>query len=270
MDMRATAPTTESSNRAALSRRPAAGAHAHTVTLLHTSDVHVGDDRPAPRDGDWPEAGVASLARMTALARAQQVDAILIAGDLFDHNRVPEERVSVVAGIFEEARIPVVILPGNHDPYMTGGVYARCGALFPKNVHVLSSNDGDLIVLPEQGIQVWGRAHVDYDDWSPINGNPAWREHAERPLWRVALAHGLFVRSEYEARLSYRIHAQELADLQAHYVALGHLEMHEAVGEDEAVAYYGGALDRSGGATIVKLAPEGVRVDHRPFPAGVL
>jgi DNA repair exonuclease SbcCD nuclease subunit len=245
--------------------RPLREAHPHRVRLLHTSDVHVGDERRSADDGEWPETGIASLARMTKLAREQSVDAIVIAGDLFDHNRVPEARVALVAKIFEAARVPVVILPGNHDPYMAGGVYARCGALLPANVHVISKGGGELIALEQPGIQVWGCAHVDYDDWAPTAGAPGWRDDPVRPLWRIALAHGLYVRSEYEARLSYRIHSHELANLQAHYVALGHLEMHEAVGEDEAVAYYGGALDRSGGATIVTLAPEGVAVAHTPF-----
>jgi DNA repair exonuclease SbcCD nuclease subunit len=260
MDM----PTVSSLFSASL--RPPLAAHAHSVRLLHTSDVHVGDERRSAGDGEWPETGIASLARMTKLAREHGVDAILIAGDLFDHNRVPEARVALVARIFEAARIPVVILPGNHDPHMPGGVYMRCSASFPSNVHVISRGEGELIALAEPGIQVWGCAHTSYDDWAPTAEAPAWHQAAARPLWRIALAHGLYVRSEYEARLSYRIHSHELANLQAHYVALGHLEMHESVGEDEAVAYYAGALDRSGGATIVTLAPEGVEVAHMRFP----
>lgn len=262
MDMRATASIVGETGRA--SPRPAAQVHAHTVRLLHTSDVHVGDDRPGW--GPWPEAGVASLARMAELAAEQSADAILIVGDLFDHNRVPEARVELVAKIFESARVPVVILPGNHDPYREGGVYMRCASLFPPNVRVISRHDGELVTLEEPGIQVWGRAHVDYDDWAPLQGNPAWQDEGDRPLWRVALAHGLYVRSEYESRLSYRIHDHELHALQAHYVALGHLELHEPVGRDGVLAYYGGALDRCGGATIIELSPEGVDIAHAPFP----
>ena len=261
MDMRASADITILERPTA---RPAAEAHAHTVRLLHTSDVHVGDDRPG--DGAWPEAGVASLARMVELAGEQSADAIVIVGDLFDHNRVPEARVTLVAELFESARVPVVILPGNHDPYRAGGVYMRCAAMFPSNVHVISRHEGELITLPEPGIQVWGRAHVDYDDWSPLQGAPAWKDDEGRPLWRVALAHGLYVRSDYELRLSYRIHDHEIEALQAHYVALGHLELHEPVGKSGTVAYYGGALDRCGGATIIELAPEGIDVAHARFP----
>ena len=46
---------------------------------------------------------------------AAEVDMLLIAGDLFDHNRVPDETIAFVQEQLRRLQRPVVILPGNHD-----------------------------------------------------------------------------------------------------------------------------------------------------------
>ena len=145
---------------------------------------------------------------------------------------------------------------------MAEGIYQRFADLFPSNVHIIGEEAGELITLPEAGLQVWGQAHTDYYDFNPVETRPAWQRDDERPLWRVALAHGYFVKSDYETKMSYQIHAHDLEGLDAHYVGLGHLELYERVGPESTLAYYSGAPDRSGGATIVRLAPDGIDVKH--------
>ena len=44
-----------------------------------------------------------------------RVDLLLIAGDLFDHNRVSDETVEFARRELDRLRSAVVILPGNHD-----------------------------------------------------------------------------------------------------------------------------------------------------------
>lgn len=235
--------------------------HPRGVRLLHTSDVHLGSDRDGGHRGGSPQAAsVAGLQNLIALSRRHAADLLLIAGDFFDHNRIDFELTNAVAALFEDAAIPIVILPGNHDPYMANSVYAR--HRFPENVRILRDRAGELIVLPELGVQVWGQAHTDYFDFAPLGVSPAWLDQSDKPLWRIAVAHGLYVRSDYETRLSYRIHDHELEALQAHYVGLGHLERHEQIGR---CAYYAGAPGLSNGATVVDLTPNGVVVRHAKF-----
>lgn len=221
------------------------------LRLLHTSDVHIGNGIRCRDDGPWPEQAVAEFARVLRLIDAHAADAVLISGDLFDHNRIAAELAALVAGLLERARVPVVILPGNHDPHTADSVYVR--HRFPDNVRILRDASGEVVVLEELGLQVWGRAHTDYFDFAPAGVAPRWDENPRRNPWRVALAHGLYVRSDYETRLSYRITDAELDALRAHYVGLGHLEHHEPVGPAGANAYYAGAPERSGGATLVDL-----------------
>ncbi len=240
--------------------------HDHTVTLLHTSDVHIGTGHTTDHDDEWPERPIADLSRMSQIGRDNDADAMVIVGDFFDNNRVREPLIEATCEALARAAMPVVILPGNHDPFMTDGIYVKYAHHFPPNVHVIGREEGELIILQEAGLQVWGQAHTDYYDFNPVAMRPQWQSQrqvdGERPLWRVALAHGYYVKSEYETKMSYQIHPDDLEALRAHYVGLGHLELHERVGPDGVLAYYSGAPDRSGGATIVRLAPDGIDVRH--------
>lgn len=242
--------------------RLAPHAHARAVTLVHTSDVHIGTGHKTEHDDEWPERALADLARTAQLGRDHGAQLLCIVGDFFDNNRVRESLVAATAEALARAALPTVILPGNHDPYMPESVYVRFRDLFPPNVHILQREDGELLPLPEVGVQVWGQAHTDYYDFNPVEHAPPWVTDGPEPLWRIALAHGYYVKSEYETRMSYQIHPHDLVALDAHYVGLGHLELHEPVGPPGVTAYYAGAPDRSGGATIVDLTPGGISVRH--------
>lgn len=98
------------------------------LRLLHTADVHLG-----ARHEDLGEAAQALRERQHAalratvdLALAEHVDAVLIAGDLFDANtasRKTVERVSSELGRLAAGRIRIVLIPGDHDAYSRSSVY---------------------------------------------------------------------------------------------------------------------------------------------------
>ncbi len=258
--------------------RPDHAEHPHTARLLHTSDVHVGNDSRAGEAAEWPEMSLVYLSDVVKLLREQSGDCLLITGDFFDHNRVREELCVLAGEILGRAGAPVVILPGNHDPYMANSPYVKFRSAFPDNVHIISKEEGELIVLGDAGVQVWGQAHSRYDDFAPVGMAPAWVDdvHAApgskrgRRLWRVSVAHGHYVQSDFEKRYSYLVHDHELEALQAHYVGLGHLEVHTQVGPPSAAAWYAGSPDISGGATMIDLTPQGLEVRHVNFGSGTI
>lgn len=85
------------------------------MRFLHTSDWHVGKPlRNVRRDDEYE----AALAEVLDIARREQVDCVLVAGDLFDSVAPPPEAERIVFEFFREligARIPAVIIAGNHD-----------------------------------------------------------------------------------------------------------------------------------------------------------
>jgi DNA repair exonuclease SbcCD nuclease subunit len=224
------------------------------LRLIHTSDLHVGATYRS--GGPPPDAALASLVAVTERVGA---DAVLIAGDFFDHGRVAEAVVSRAAALLDRTAAPVVVLPGNHDPYIAESPWVKFAHHFGPRMHVLAGADGERISFEDLGLQIWGRAHTNFEDVAPVALPARWIEDGGR-TWRVALAHGHYVESDYESRFSYRIHREELTALDAHYVALGHLEMHARVGGERVNAYYSSAPIRSGAFTQVDLTPEGVEV----------
>ena len=232
------------------------------LRMLHTSDVHLGAYTSEPlRENGALEPALRAFQHVLALGAEAEADLVVIAGDFFDHVRVKRPYVEATGALLEAAARPVVILPGNHDPHMPDGIYARFPEAFPANVHIIASAEGELIVLDEPGVQLWGQAHESYNDFAPAAVCPAWRRDRGRPLWRIAVAHGYYVGTG-ESRYSYQIRASDLAALDADYVALGHIDVHEGVGGGAVPAYYPGAPRHSGGATIVDLSSEGVVVRH--------
>lgn len=89
------------------------------MRVLHTADVHIGNDRFAKPGEPWSRladiAGI--LGHFVEAAEAYEVDLAIVAGDLFD-GRNPKPREWAVAMGFIDAvtrLCPLVIADGNHD-----------------------------------------------------------------------------------------------------------------------------------------------------------
>jgi len=95
------------------------------VRLLHTGDWHVGRTiRGRSRAEEFADA----LREVVGIAREEAVDAVLLAGDVYDHRSpTPEADALVFEALVRlyEASIPVVAIPGNHDAASRLGALAQ-------------------------------------------------------------------------------------------------------------------------------------------------
>ncbi len=90
-------------------------------------------------------------------AQEQRVDAVLCAGDLYEHDRFTPNTVEFVRSCFAELEpIPIFVAPGNHDWYGPESLYVR--AEFSENVHVFDSDRLTPVELAD-GLTLWGAAH---------------------------------------------------------------------------------------------------------------
>jgi len=117
------------------------------VRLLHTGDWHVGRTiRGRSRSEEFADA----LREVVGIAREEAVDAVLLAGDVYDHRSpTPEADALVFEALVRlyEASIPVVAIPGNHDAASRLGALAQL--LRPIGVvvvpRVVPPSDGSLV-----------------------------------------------------------------------------------------------------------------------------
>jgi DNA repair exonuclease SbcCD nuclease subunit len=220
------------------------------VVIVHSSDLHLGtDDSFSDRDR------LAVLPKVLSAATEVAADVVLLAGDSFDNHRQPVELLVRAAQILRDYNKPVVILPGNHDPLTPDSVYRRGGLGEVSNVSILGLNTDKAILFPEFDLEIWGHAHFDYTDMSPL-ANP--RPRTTR--WQLAAAHGHYVdevRDPNRMIGSWLIHREELLATGADYVALGHWNQSTPVGNGDVNAHYSGSPEYTGTVNVIRLRTDG-------------
>ena len=240
------------------------------LSVLHTADIHLDSDGygNAEEQAAHAERGRRVFRGIIDRALADRVDLLLIAGDLFDHNRVPDETVAFVRGELGRLRQPVVILPGNHDCLRPNAIYDRHDlSAGMRHVHVVRQLGGEVVEFPDLEAIVWGRAMEEHEPaFSPLANIPV-RESAQ---WCIAMGHGFFYPERQRPERSSPIFADEIRDTGWDYVALGHQHVQTDVSQGQVAAYYAGAPAGEGVARpehsvlLVELSEErGVRVTPR-------
>ncbi len=231
------------------------------IVLVHSSDLHVDDEHHATKHHD----GTAGLAAVLAAASAHNADIVLLAGDTFDNNRVPAPVLDRVGRLLSDAGMPVVILPGNHDPAMPNSVFERGGLASIQGVtdprrharrgHRLPGpRPGDLGArasrLREHGAVAWAacahHAVADRDGTRPLRA-------AAQPCDAAAAV--MAVQRRRDRRRP-----------QADYLALGHWDRPERVGDGSVPAYYSGSPDLARTVNVIRLTSSGeVLVTREPL-----
>lgn len=236
-----------------------------SLCLLHTSDCHLGTS-PARRQE-------AAFAAAMDLAITKGVDAVIISGDLFDHNRVGDDVLCWAADQLARLSCPTVMIAGNHDAHPESSVLHRFSPHIQNlPVTVLDSLEGTTTHLSELGLTVWGKSMDDHHPgFHPLDGLP------DRPEsgWCVALGHGLVMPDETPSHRSSPIYPRHLDALDWDYVALGHIHRHMVIRESPSVVAYSGAtaesLEGDPAVLLVTFDPEsGVSLrlqDLAPSPA---
>ena len=239
-----------------------------SLRMLHTADIHLDSDGygNAAEQAAHRERERLIFRRIVDCALSERVDLLLIAGDLFDHNRVADETVEFARRELDRLRSPVVILPGNHDCLRSNAIYYRhdftSGA---SHLHVIQRLDGESVDLPDLGALVWGRAMEEHEPgFSPLAGIPG----RDGRRWCIAMGHGFFYDERQRPDRSSPIFAEEIRDAGWDYFALGHHHSRTDVSQGHVAAHYAGAptLDgRDGGCAVLRvdLSPTaGVRVSE--------
>jgi len=178
------------------------------------------------RAGEWP------------------ADALLIAGDLFEWDRLSRDTVGFLHAAFESVpHVPVFIAPGNHDPFVPNSPYAT--ESWPHNVHIFASPDWASRTVKDGGLTVHGFGF----DGPDVSVNPFGRLHvAQDGAVHVAVGHGSERSHQPPDKEAYApFNAAEAALDGLAYLALGHFHaVTPVVGKFTTKMYYCGAPEGHG------------------------
>ena len=222
------------------------------IVLVHSSDLHVDENRA---NGSGDDAGTASLRAVLATARGLRADVVLLAGDTFENNQLSPAILDRARRLLAAADLPVVILPGNHDPALADSVFVRGELNDLSNVSVLGVTHDEAVPFAVFDLEIWGHAHRDYFSMAPLRGS---RRRLSR--WQVAMAHGHYEPPATRAnplRPSWVFGDEEIAATGADYLALGHWDRAARVGDGAVPAYYSGSPDLAQTVNMVRLTATG-------------
>ena len=129
------------------------------MRILHAADLHLDSafaalsaDKARQRRRESRDI----LNTLAQLARREQVDLVLLSGDLFDGEHVYPETIEQMKSAFAKMTCPVFISPGNHDPYTARSPYTTED--WPENVHIFRAEELMAVAIPRLRCVVHGAA----------------------------------------------------------------------------------------------------------------
>jgi DNA repair protein SbcD/Mre11 len=146
------------------------------MRFLHTSDWHLG--RSLHR-ADLREAQAAFLDHLAETARSERVDAVLVAGDVYDRAIPPVDSVALYEDALARLRAAgarVVLISGNHDSARRLGVNSTLVDASGVHLRTRPAALADPVLLADEHgpVAVYGVPYLE-----PALGRPA--THAEGP-----------------------------------------------------------------------------------------
>lgn len=240
------------------------------MKLLHAADLHLDSPlRGLERYQDAPVDTIRAATRramenLVATALDETVDAVLLAGDVYDG-----EWRDYDTGLFFQrqltelgrAGIPVYFVSGNHD---ADSQISR-NLTLPPNVHVFSTHRPETVRDERLGLAVHGQGYVRRDVTDNLAADyPA----ADAGLFNVGLLHTALTGREGHANYA-PCTVDQLASRGYGYWALGHVHTREVVATDPNIVFPGNIQGRHAretgpkGCTLVTVDPGRVTLEHR-------
>ena len=191
------------------------------------------------------------MRRVVDTAIEHEVDVFLLAGDLFDHNRVKAPCLDFVTEQLARLPCPVVMITGNHDCMADYSIYHQFD---PRDagthIRFLNDIDGEISEFDDLGLSVWGRGIVDHHPGNkPLENVPRHDTHG----WFIGMTHGYYVNRGAQMYSSL-ITPEEIADSQLDYLALGHVHVFSTMQHGKTIAAYPGSPNLAQGAKEMTVA----------------
>ena len=232
------------------------------MKIIHTSDIHIDSPLtsrlPADKVRNRRRELLSSFGRLVSEARALGAEAIIIAGDLFDSERISRKALDTATQIIEEAEdITFFYLQGNHE----GEAFLSSWQALPNNLKTFGK---DWTYYRLGDVTVAGRSEIREGMFEslalPSDGK------------NIVILHGE-IRDRSSAPETIGI--KEAAGRNIDYLALGHYHSYRAEAiDDRGVAVYSGTPEGRGfdevgdkGYVILDTQPARLKFSFKSFAA---
>jgi DNA repair exonuclease SbcCD nuclease subunit len=186
-----------------------------SVKILHAADFHLDspfealpEELAAVRRREQRDL----LDRIADITEQENVQLVLLSGDLLDSSTSYFETQEVLCRAFNRIKADIFISPGNHDFYSPKSPYAY--VKFPENVHIFTSPLISSVTLEHLNCRVWGAGFNDQYSRPLLSGFKT----PEADMLDIMVLHGDTGGDAYN-----RIRETEIAASGLHYLALGHI-----------------------------------------------
>ena len=230
------------------------------MRILHTSDIHLDSPLtsrlPVEKVRERRRELLTGFGRMVEEARQMKVGAMIIAGDLFDSERVSRRAMDTALDIIESAKdIVFFYLQGNHE----GDALAMAGRALPDNLMTFSK---DWTYYGAGDINIVGRSEIREGMFESLD--------LDENKQNIVVLHG-----EIRDKTAYpdAIGLSEAAGKHIDYLALGHYHSHSTHAiDDRGVAVYSGTPEGRGfdevgekGYVVIDTNNGNFKYSFRPF-----
>ena len=213
-----------------------------SIKFIHTADIHLGkklscnSSKNSKLEELFTDATEQAFKNLVELAVKQEIDFILIAGDLYDR-----EARSIKSSRFflkqcqqlDMNNIEIYIISGNHDP---AGVENEVFEL-PKNVHYFSSENVETMNFKKENklaARIIGQSYRQkFENRTMYNYYTA----ADQSVFNIALLHTALNKDNH--RYVPVNKSELLTKNEIHYWALGHLHQYQKINKKPAVNFSG-------------------------------
>lgn len=249
-----------------------------SVTFIHAADLHLDSlfqglsHVPEALFKEIQESTFYALNRLVDQAIEHQVDFVLLAGDLYDHESQSLKAQIRLRNAFErlaEQDIDVFLSHGNHD-FIQGDVF---DVAYPSNVHVFMGEavsskpfyKADKVQALIYGFSYEKRAVHE-------NKTAEYQVMDETVPFHIGMLHGsVATNTEHDHYAPFRV--QDLLDKRMDYWALGHIHKRQQLHQNPPVIYPGNTQGRSRkesgekGCYLIHLSPHKMEKTFLPLQA---
>lgn len=218
------------------------------VKFIHAADLHL--DSPFKSRSKMPPnildilmtSTYKSVTRMIDFAIKENVDFILVAGDVFDQsNRSLKSEIFLKKEFnrLKEKGIFVYMIHGNHDPISSG-----FKTTWPDNVSVFKENVETYEMMSSKGERIYLHGFSYLLDESYENKLDEYPTNTNNEGIHIGLLHGTYAKTREASKRYTEFNLEALNNKLYHYWALGHIHVRSQLSDLPQIHYSGNIQGR--------------------------